>query len=134
MVWELGDIELLESYFLLIWSEWNFIWMAGLTGTHTSFKGDFGGIGMWRHREILIKRLDQVLGELDRGLDHLRQQKPSLEEHHIQVASGDYRGLKEGLLEVDREALEILTRTPFRSINFFGLLTPVGTHRIPLDV
>ena len=86
-----------------------------------SIREDFGGIGMWRHREVLTERLDHVLGRLDLGLEHLRQQKPSLGEDHIQRARGQYGGLKEELLEVDKEALAILTRMPF--IYSFDLLT-----------
>ena len=120
---ELGDLEILESYFLLVWSEWDCIYSDGLREMHASIREDFGGIGMWPRREVLIKRLDHVLGELARGLDHLRQHVPSHEETHFQAARTHYGGLKEVLLEVDREAFEILTRTPFRLFSLFDLLT-----------
>ena len=119
---ELGDVELLESYFLLVWSEWNFIYEDGLEGMLASIREDFGGIGAWRHREILIKRLDHVLGELNRGLKHLQQQIPYLDESYIPRARRQYGGLKGELLEADREAFS--TSTPFRAITLFGSLTP----------
>jgi len=123
MVQELGDIEILESYFLLVWSEWNVIRQDGFTEMGTAIREDLGGIGMGRHREVLIKRLDHVLGQLDRGLGHLRQQNPLLDEGHIQKARERYGELREALLEVDKEASEILTRMSFRSTHSFDLLT-----------
>ena len=127
---ELGDVELLESLFLLVWSEWNSI--NGPEGMRASIREDFCGIGMWRHREALIKRLDHVLGELGKGFEHLKQQKPSLDKDHIRLARKDYGELQEVLLQVDREALEILTRMPF--IYLFDLLTRTDVHRIPLNI
>ena len=131
---ELGDVEILESYFLLVWSEWDYVDWHGLRGMFTSIREDFNGIGMGRNREVLVKRLDHVLGELAKGLGHLKQQEPSLDEYHIPTAREDYKRLKDVLLEVDREALEILTRTPFRLYNSFNLLTPADIHRMPLEV
>ena len=122
-VQELGGVELLESYFLLVWSEWDYIYWDGLAEMGTLIREEFGGIGMWHHRDNLIRRLDCVLKQLDRGLGHLKQQKPSLGEHHIQAARERYGELKELLLEVDKEALRILTRSPFRLFNMFNLLT-----------
>jgi len=131
---KLGDVEILESYFLLVWSEWDFICRNGFTEIRTSIREDFGGIGMGCRREVLIKRLDHVLGELDRGLEHLKEQNPDLDEDHIPEAREQYEELREVLLEVDKEASEILTRTTFRLISLFNLLTPVDVHRIPLNV
>ena len=117
---ELGDVKLLESYFLLVWSEWNLVYEDGLREMSTSIREDFGGIGMWRHREILIKRLDHVLGELDRGSRHIKQPNPFLDGWGIRKVREDYGRLKGVLLKVDREAFG----TPFRSIAIFDLLTP----------
>ena len=102
---ELGDVELLESYFLLVWSEWDYVRGGGFGEMCASVREDFGGIGMWRHREVLTERLDHILGELDKGLEHLKQHKPSLSEHSILLARERYRSLKDVLLEVDRKAL-----------------------------
>ena len=129
---QLRDVEILESYFLLVWSEWDGIdGDACFSEMRTSIREDFGGIGMWRHREVLIERLDHILGQLDTGLEHLKQQNPYLREDGIQKARKQYGKLKKLLLEVDREAMEILTRTPF--IYSFDLLTQAVVHRIQLD-
>ena len=134
MVRELGDVEILESYFLLVWSEWNVVHRDGVDEMRASIREDFSGIGMGRCREVLIERLDHVLGQLDRGLGYLKQQNSLLDEDHIPTAREQYGELREVLLEVDKGASEILTRTSFKLINLFDLLTPEGVHRIPLDV
>jgi hypothetical protein len=114
----LGDIEILKSYLLLVWSEWNtlFYWSGGFEGMQGSIREDFGGIGMGRHREDLIKRLDHILGRLDQGLEYLKQEKPSIDEDEVRLATEQYGRLKEVLLEVDREAMRTLARTPSRLI------------------
>jgi len=126
---ELGDIKILESYFLLVWSEWDAIDSdAGLIEMCTSIRRDLGGIGM--DREVLIKRLDHVLGQLDRGRWYLNQHNPGVDESRIRTAREQYRGLRRLLLGVDREALEILTSTSFRLINSFdSLMRPQNPTR-----
>jgi len=131
---KLGDVDILQSYLLLVWSEWDLIYWDGLTEMEISIRKNFGGIGMGCHREVLIKRLDHVLGQLDRGLGYLKEQNPALDELHIPEARMQYEGLRKVLLEVDKEALEILTRTLFGLINLSNLLTPTDAHRIPLEV
>ena len=131
----IGDTEALESYLLLVWSEWDHIddqQSGGLAEMGASIRAEFGGIAMWRHRQDLIKRLDHVLGQLDGGFDHLQQHKPSLDTHHTSRAKTQYSELKAVVLDVDVEAMNTLARKPPRSI-FFGLLTPTDTYRIPLD-
>ena len=130
----LGDVEIFESYFLLVWSEWDVIYQEGFTEMCTAIREDLGGIGMGRHREVLIKRLDRVLGQLDMGLGYLHEQNPLLHSDHIPRAEKQYRELRKVLLRVNEKALEVLTRTPFGSIDSFNLLTPVDVHRIPLDI
>jgi len=120
---ELGDIDILESYLLLVWSEWDCVLLEGLAEMGTSIREDLSGIRMGHHREVLIKRLDHVLGQLDRGLEHLRENKSSLGEDHLPRAKERYVELREILLEVDHGALEILTRTSFGLINLFNSLT-----------
>ena len=116
---DLGDVEILKSYFLLVWSEWDILHSGGLPVVRGSIREDFSGIGMGRHREDLIERLDHVLGQLDEGSGH------SLQPQRIKR---EYKELKEILLEVDQEATDVLTCTPS------DLLTPVGTHRVALDI
>jgi len=131
----LGDAEILKSYLLLVWSEWDRIddeQSGGLTEMEVSIREYFSGIEMWRHREDLIKRLDHVLEQLDRGLDHLQRHKPSLEIHDISRAKVQYNELKRVLLDVGIEAIDALARKPPPLI-LFGLLTLIYTRRIPLE-
>ena len=125
----LGDVKILKSYFLLVWSEWNLIddESGGFAEMQISIHEDFGGIGMGRHREDLIKRLDHVLTRLDVRI-HLTSPDPK-----IGPAMERYGELKRALEKLDRDATNLLTRASPRLI-LFGLLTPVDTHRIPLDL
>jgi len=110
---ELGDIAILKSYLLLVWSEWEGLPSdRGFAEMCTLVREDFSGIGMGRHREDLIKRLDHVLGRLDRGLKYLQRHNPSLRERNVQRAKQKHGELKKVLLEVDREAINVLARTP----------------------
>jgi len=131
----LGDTEILKSYLLLVWSEWDQVDdrpSGGLAEMQASIREDFGGAEMWGHREDLIKRLDHVLGELDRGLDYLQQHKPSLDSHHIPRAETQYSELKRALLEIGVEAMDALARELPKIIPF-GLMILTDTRRTPLD-
>jgi len=66
---------------------------------------------MWGHREDLIKRLDHVLVQLDRGAGYLDQEKPGVGEEAIEQAKKQYMRLRDVLLKIDMEAVEILTRS-----------------------
>jgi hypothetical protein len=68
----LGDIEILKSYLLLVWSEWDLIG-GGLAEMQDSVWEDFRGIEMRIYRRELIERLDYVLQRLDGGVDYLQQ-------------------------------------------------------------
>jgi len=124
---ELEDIEILKSYLLLIWLESHELPSNALMCA--SIREDFCGIGMGGHRGDLKKRLDRVLARSDRGLNLLRAPR-----QRCQHILGQYEELKEVLLEVDKEATEVLTSTPSRLTSLFGSLTLVCIHRIPLDV
>ena len=104
----LGDLGILKSYFLLVWSEWDALRNSGFAEMQVSIVEDLCGIGMQHHREELIKRLDRILGEMDRGLEHLKQRKPWIEAEAVQQGKKQYRTLREVLLQVDREAMKTL--------------------------
>ena len=107
----LGDIKILKSYLLLVWSEWDVPWSS--SDMCALVRADFGGSEAKGHREDLIKRLDRVLERLDRGLGYLRQQKPRLRPDHVQEARRKYRRIREALLEAERGPMvETQTRTP----------------------
>lgn len=112
----LGDTEILKSYFLLIWSEWNTLFHNGPHEMEIAIREDFGGIGMWYHQQDLIERLDHVLGKLDRGREYLKLHHPMILEDDIQLRKEQYGRLKRALLKVDRRTVETLTRTYLTSI------------------
>ena len=112
----LGDIEILRSYFLLVWSEWEALPYVG--SMEVAIRGEFCGIAMWWHRKDLTERLDRVLEQLDRGLEYFNQHKPAITEAYIAHVKGHYEQLKEALAELDREAMETLSRTPPNLIHF----------------
>lgn len=113
-----GNIETLKSYLLLALSEWDY---PDLHGTCASIREDFSGIGMRHHREDLLRHLDHVLGELGLGLEHLQPHNMNIHEHRIQRTKEQYEELKAVLLEVDGEAMNVLTRESLRSDILFCL-------------
>lgn len=101
----LGDIEILTSYLLHVWSEWGSICPYGLEEMCTSIKEDFCGVGVRHHWRHLLQHLDRVLGQLDPGSEPL-----GLGEENVQTMKSQYGQLKEVLLEVDEEVTNMLTR------------------------
>jgi len=118
----LGDMEILTAYLLLVWSEWNWLSSKAFDEMYDSIRGSLSGIRMECYRKELLQHLDHVLGQLELGLDHLQQHVPDLEECNIQRMQGQYGQLKEVLLEVDKEAIELLICESSRSVIPFGLL------------
>ena len=112
----MGDIKILKSYLLLVWSEWDPPWPNTLPETYALIREDFGGTKMSHHRKDLIKHLDRVLVQLNRGLGYLRQQKPRYYPTCFQQAKEGYRRIREVLLEVDRGTVRTRTRTPLGMI------------------
>ena len=100
----LKDIEILTSYLLLVWSEWDT--PDGFDEMCTSIREDFCGIGMGHHRADLIRRLDHVLGQLDRGLEYLAQHDPELNEGDSRRRKDRYQKLGETLLEINNRTLQ----------------------------
>ena len=98
-----------------------------------SIRKEFSGIGMWRHREDLIKRLDHILGELARGFNYLEQHKPWLSKYGVRKAEKQYKELKEILLKVDGEAMDTLARMSSNRLSLL-FLTLVNSPRITLDI
>ena len=127
----LGNVEILKSYLLLVWSEWDCVDLGGFTEMCTSIREDFSGIGMGRHRHGLVVRLDHLLRQLSWGLGYIRQHNPHCGDDSVWIAKSQYGKLKQLLLEMDKEALGILTRMPPALLNPFDLLTPRGCTQIP---
>jgi hypothetical protein len=115
----LNDIEVLKSYLFLAWSEWDPLWDEGFNEICASIREDFGGIEMCRHRTDLIQRLVHILGQLDRGLKHLKQRNPNLARDDLQIMKRQYGMLEEILLEVE-------SRRSSPIVMHFCSLTPAG--------
>ena len=99
----LRDIEILKSYLLHVWSEWDYLCNSGLSQMEDIIKKEFGGIAMRHHREDLTNRLDHVLGELDRGLEYFKQHSSRISEGGIQHRKGLYGQLKKLFEEQEEE-------------------------------
>ena len=123
----LEDTEIFKSYFLLVWSEWYSLQIDGFNKMCASIREDFGGVGMSHHRADLIERLDHILGQLDRWLDHFRRRDPNLEAGSLQNMKDDYKKLKEILLEPNIKAI---TRASCPMITFLYTLTRAEIRRI----
>ena len=105
----LGDLDILKSYFHLVWSEWNTLDGPGFAEMQVSIAEDLGGIGEWHHREDLIKRLDRVLRELNRVLPGHTIEEPLTWLIESRRRKEQYRTLREALLQADRKATKNLT-------------------------
>jgi len=125
-----GDIEILKSYLLLIWSEWDEPRRNGLHEMCALLREDFSRTGMGYYRQDLLRQLNYVLERLDLGPEHLR---PRLETHDILRMKEQYGKLREVLLEVDREATVTLIREPPVLIVPFSPLTTADRYRMSLD-
>jgi len=125
----LGDIEVLKSYLVIVWSEYDALQDGGFDEMCISIPKDFGGIGMGHHRADLIQRLDYVLGQLDLGIEHLNI--PRSEEYRFTRMKDQYGKLRDILLEVNVEAI---ARASYPMIIFLSVLTQADTCRIPRDV
>ena len=100
----LGDIEILKSYFLLIWSELGSLDDSCFTEMQVSIREDFNGIGVGRHRRDLMERLDQQLEDIEEFSSFIDGVGAAHRE------ADQYRKLKEVLLEVDNEATRTLNQ------------------------
>ena len=99
---KLKDVEILKSYFLLVWSEWDHItYPEALSEMRMTIKQNFKGVEMEVHRKDLIKHLDYVLRHLNRGLGYLRQFKLWIEQDDVQKAKAQYQTLRQDLLQMD---------------------------------
>jgi len=120
----LKDIEILKSYLLAIWSEWDSLQGDGFPTMCECIREEFSGVEANSHRAELVQRLDEVIGELDKGLEYLRRDRPDLEEEGLQEGKGQYEELRKILKEIP-EVPEIPTCMFPRLINLFDLLTHV---------
>ena len=122
----LKNIEILKSYLLLVWSEWDAIG-DGFDEMCALLYEDFSGVEMGHHQVDLIQQLDHILGQLDQGLEYLMQYNPHLDGEDPHFMAQQYRKLKEVLQEVQR-------RMYFLMIPLLCTLTPVEICRISYSI
>ena len=127
----LKDIEIIKSYLLIVWSEWSMCWLNN-DKMFTLVQESFGGIEMGHHRGDLIRRLDHVLGQLDRGLEYLKQRDPELDWYDLAMRKNQYKAFRKTLLEIN---LKGTSRTPHSTITPLCILTPIlDRHRVPYNI
>ena len=102
----LGDIEILKSYFLLVWSELGSLEGSCFTEMQASIREDFNGIEAGPHRRDLMERLDQQLEDIEE-FSFAPDYGGGVGSGRVEVEQ--YRELKKVLIEVDREAVRLLT-------------------------
>ena len=115
----LENIGVLTSYLILIWSKWEPLdYGGGFAEMRASVREDFKGTGTGCHRVELIRRLDYILGELDR-LSQDSDVCPEDEKlwhdklgDYSEDMMDRYGELKGILQEVDQEATETPNRMP----------------------
>ena len=95
---ELRDTRLIVSYLHIIWSEWCQLGSYGVLVMRQLIREELGGIGAAEHHTDLIQKLDYVLSQLDQ-----------LQGVSLLLVEGEYEELRRELLEVDEEAMGILT-------------------------
>jgi len=96
---ELKDMEIIKSYFLLVWSEWDYLKYGVFDESCASICEDFSEAWCGWHWAELIQHLDHILTQLDQGLKHIQQHNPNLEQVGFQKMKDQYRKLKDILLE-----------------------------------
>ena len=123
----LGDIEILKSYFLLLWSEWQFHWDDSLAEMETSIREDFSGT-MVGHRYDLAEHLDHVQEQLDQGLEYFRQYQPWIDEESIRRRKEQYGHLRNVLQGIAMESCK-----PPRLIFSSWRTDPCGCFQNPMQ-
>ena len=132
-VQNLEDLEILKSYLLLVWSEWDSLLDSDFPTMCQCVRKEFSGVETNSHRVDLVQRLDHVIGQLDRGLEYFQRNRPELKEGNLRERTVKYEELRK-ILTVGLRVLEIPTCMSSRLINIFDPPTPADTHRISLNI
>ena len=130
----LTDLRTLKSYLLLVWLEWDYLYHDGHGEICTLIREDSGGVWMGHPRKDLLKHLDHILGQLNLGLDHLQQHKPSLKKSSIKQVKKQYVKLKQVVVEEDKKVAIAMACEFSKLIIPLSLLTLTSTYREALDV
>ena len=97
-VQELGDPEITTSYLFVVWSEWVLPFHEGFTAMLDYIKSELRGVEMAGYRADLIKRLDEVLSNLE--------QEPGPPSIEVADRISWYNKFRSALMEVNEEAKE----------------------------
>ena len=133
----LGDIEILTSYLLLLWSEWVYFDDTSVYEMRVTLREDFGGTGLERNRKELSERLDHVLMELGRDTERFRKNRLEFAGSlgagaHVLFARDGYKSLRETLLEVEKKAVNTpVCASPKLALSVV-ILIPMDFYRTPL--
>jgi hypothetical protein len=98
---ELKDVDVLKSYFLIVWSELDCLDPTGFDKMRATIQENF--VEIKEHRADLIEHLNRVLGQVGQGLRTLKQHNPQLLERDMQSMKEQYKKLKEVLQEGEEE-------------------------------
>lgn len=97
------DTELLTSYLVTMWSEWDCAGEWAFEGMCEVLKEEFccgGGDEVMRERRTdLLARLNWVLGELSRGWEYLRMKNEDVKPNEFELIRERYRELKRILVQ-----------------------------------
>jgi hypothetical protein len=97
------DIELLTSYLVTMWSEWDCAGEWAFEGMCEVLREEFcrdGGDEVLKgYRIDLLARLNLVLGELGKGLEHLRVRHLDMQPDEYEVIRERYKELKRMLVQ-----------------------------------
>ena len=96
-----NDIELLTSYLITMWSECDCAGEWAFEGMCEALREEFCGDGdeVREFRKDLLARLNLVLGELSKGLGHLKVRHPDMQPDEFEVIRERYRELKRILVQ-----------------------------------
>ena len=97
-VQELGDPEITTSYLFVVWSEWALPFPEGFAAMLDYIKSELRGVEMVGYRADLIKRLDEVLSNLE--------QEPGPPSIEVADRISWYNKFRSALMEVNEEAKE----------------------------
>ena len=103
----LQNAEILTSYFILAWSEWDSIPPECLSQMRAAIAEGLEGEDRRGHRNDLVRHLEHVLRQLDLGLGYFKEQKLWIDEDDVLGAKLQYGELKEILIGMNRAVMEI---------------------------
>ena len=118
----LGDIGVITSYLLLVWSEWNNLDDRDREEMQRLIREQLDGIHAAGYRADLVRRLDHILPQFDRGWESVYPPGYFTDDETFMRAKEWYEGFRRDLLQLDEETSKILAGTLPRAVTGFRLL------------